>query len=639
MPQQQLLARADRASIQRRLPIGAEVTPDGTHFRVWAPSRRQVTVVFEDGGETELASESGGYFAGLIPGVEAGRRYRLRLDRDKDLYPDPASRAQPEGPHGPSEVVDPAKFRWSDSDWKGVSPQGQVVYEMHIGSFTPEGTWRAAAEQLPELAEIGITVLEIMPVNEFAGRFGWGYDGVDLFAPTRLYGAPDDVRRFVDRAHSLGVGVILDVVYNHFGPDGCYVQQFSEDYFSKRHKTDWGRAINFDGDNSGPVREFFLANAAYWIAEFHLDGLRLDATQDINDDSADHILAAIGRVVRAAAPDKDVFLVAENEPQKTKLVRPAEKGGYGLDALWNDDFHHSALVALTGRSEAYYSDHRGAAQEFVSAAKYGYLFQGQRYSWQKARRGSPGLDLGPANFIHFIENHDQVANSARGARLSHLTSPGRLRAMTTWLLLGPQTPMLFQGQEYSATTVFRYFADHKSEIAQMVCDGRKEFLSQFPSLGEAAMGECFAVPHDPATFESSKLDLTERTKNAWAYSLHRDLLRLRREDPLVSGRSRRGFDGAVLTEQAWVLRYFGDNGDDRLIVVNMARDLHFNPTPEPLLAPPEGRLWRTVWSSENPTYGGRGDYPLDTENNWQFPGEAAALLEPYAAREPKRPND
>src|SRR5438477_437446 len=377
---------------KRRYPIGAELVGEKqTDFRVWAPKAQQVDVVLEGTAGAKphfcsLTAEPGGYFSGATDAVP-GARYRFRVNGAENFYPDPASRFQPDGPHGSSCIVDPTQFRWSDADWPGLKLKGQIFYEMHIGTFTSEGTWRGAAEQLAELARIGITVIEMMPVADFPGRFGWGYDGVNLFAPTRLYGRPDDLRRFVNEAHAAGIGVILDVVYNHFGPDGNYLRAFSPAYFSDRYKNEWGEALNFDGADAGPVREFFLANAAYWIDEFHLDGLRLDATQQIFDSSPENIMAAIGRHVRVAARGRNTLIVAENETQHTKLVRPAERGGYGLDALWNDDFHHSAQVALTGNNQAYYTDYLGTPQELISAAKWGYLFQGQHYSWQKKRRG------------------------------------------------------------------------------------------------------------------------------------------------------------------------------------------------------------------------------------------------------------
>jgi maltooligosyltrehalose trehalohydrolase len=621
---------------QQRLPIGAElVQPEGVHFRVWAPRRRRVEVVLEqEGGFTsegpqatvELTRETDGYFSGLAAGARAGSIYRYRLDGGSELYPDPASRFQPEGPHGASQVIDPRHFRWTDAGWRGVHLQGQVIYEMHVGTFTGAGTWEAAARELPELASLGISVVEVMPVAEFPGRFGWGYDGVNLFAPTHLYGNPDDFRRFVDRAHAAGLGVILDVVYNHLGPDGNYLKQFAEDYFTDRYANEWGEAINFDGPNSGPVREFFATNAAYWIDEFHLDGLRLDATQQIFDQSPNHILTQIGCRVRESARGRDTLVVAENELQHSKVVRPAPQGGYGLDAVWNDDFHHSALVALTGRNEAYYGDFLGNPQEFISAVKWGYLYQGQRGSWKKVCRGTPALDFPPARFVTYIENHDQVAHSGRGLRCRQLTSPGRHRAMTALFLLAPGTPMLFQGQEFGATSPFFFFADHKPELAGLVRDGRAKFLSRFRSLAAPEMQIRLPDPGDRQTFERCKLNLAEREQHAEVYALHRELLRLRREDPAFRAQQPRGVDGAVLGLQAFVLRYFVQNGSDRLLIVNFGRDLSLNPNPEPLLAAPEGRAWTVLWSSEDPRYGGAGTPPVDTDEFWQIPGESAVVL-------------
>jgi len=439
----------------RRLPIGGEPQSDGgVHFRVWAPGCREVDVEIEGLDPVALQPETDGYFSLRSLPARTGMRYRLRLDQGEAALPDPASRFQPEGPHGPSEIVDPADFAWTDGAWRGRTREQLVIYEMHVGTFTPDGSWESASRELPALAELGITCLEIMPVAEFPGRFGWGYDGVNLFAPTRLYGRPMDFRRFVDRAHALGIAVILDVVYNHFGPDGNYLKLFSAAYFTDRYDNEWGEAINFDGPDSGPTREFFVANAGYWIDEYHLDGLRLDATQAIFDRSEDHIIAAVARQVRTAGRGRITFVVAENEPQHAKLVRPAERGGYGLDALWNDDFHHSAMVALTGHHEAYYSDYRGRPREFVAAAKHGFLYQGQRYQWQRNARGTPTFDLPAECFVVFLQNHDQIANSGTGERCHALTSPGRLRAMTAFFLLMPGIPMLFQGQEFGASSPF-----------------------------------------------------------------------------------------------------------------------------------------------------------------------------------------
>ena len=617
--------------LSRRLPVGAEVLPQGgTHFRVWAPKRKRVEVVFEgDGQKTfELEREENGYFSGLAESAGDGALYRFRLDGDDYLYPDPVSRFQPEGPHGPSRVVDPTKFRWTDEAWRGASIKGQVVYELHVGTFTREGTLEAARGELEELRRLGVTCVELMPVADFPGKFGWGYDGVNMFAPTRLYGDPEDLRRFVNEAHGLGVAVILDVVYNHLGPDGNYLRQFADDYFSEKHKTEWGDALNFDGENAGPVREFFLSNGRYWTDEFHFDGLRLDATQSIFDDSDEHLLKALGREVRDAAKGRETIIVAENESQQSLIARPVERGGYGLDGLWNDDFHHSAVVALTGRNEAYYTDYKGRPQEFVSAVKYGYLYQGQRYKWQRDRRGSPSLDLSPQAFVNFIENHDQVSNSARGERVHSRTSPGRFRAMTALMLLAPGTPMLFMGQEFASSAPFLYFADHEPDLAAKVRAGRAEFLAQFRSIATRQVSEQLADPGDARTFERCKLDFSEREKNRNVYEMHRDLLRLRREDAVFGAQSPRGVDGAVLGDEAFVLRFFGEGGDDRLLIVNMGRDLNLDPAPEPLLAPPEETIWTTLWSSEDYKYGGGGTPRLETKNNWCIPGHAAFAMRP-----------
>jgi maltooligosyltrehalose trehalohydrolase len=592
--------------------------------------------VLEDPGQPlriPLEPEADGYFSTLVEQAQAGMRYHYALDGQESAYPDPASRFQPEGPHGPSQVVDPGTFLWTDATWQGLCLEGQVIYEMHIGTFTPAGTWTAATTELSTLATSGITVIELMPVADFVGRFGWGYDGVNLFAPTRLYGTPDDFRRFVDQAHALGMGVILDVVYNHLGPDGNYLACFAEDYFTDRYQTDWGQAINFDGDQAEHVRAFFLANASYWIDEFHLDGFRFDATQNIYDASEDHILAALVRQARHAARGRSLMCIAENEPQHVKLVQTPEQGGYGLDALWNDDFHHSAMALLTGHHEAYYTDYRGTPQEFISAIKWGYLYQGQWYTWQKQRRGTPTFGLTPATFVLFIQNHDQIANSARSLRCHALCSPGRYRAMTALMLLAPATPMLFQGQEFAASSPFFYFADHRPELAELVYQGRQEFMKQFRTLSMSDKTVMPPNPADPETFARCKLDLAERQQHAEVYALHCDLLHLRRTDPVFRVQLPRGVDGAVLAPEAFVLRFFANDGEDRLLIVNFGLDYHLNPAPEPLLAPPLDRLWRILWSSEDPRYGGDGTAPLDTEENWCIPGQAAVVLAPCSAAE------
>ena len=613
--------------------VGAEIMgSDGVHFRVWAPRHTRVDVVLEGGpgapAAEELRHEGDGWFSGLVKHARVDTLYRYRLSGGK-AFPDPASRYQPDGPHGPSRVVDPSSFQWSDQSWRGIDRRKpQVIYELHIGTFTTEGTFGSAARELSYLADLGITIIEVMPIAEFPGNFGWGYDGVDLFAPSRLYGTPDDVRGFVDRAHAHGLGVILDVVYNHFGPDGNYLKEFATDYFTDRYRCDWGEAVNFDGPNARAVRQFVLDNVAYWINEFHFDGLRLDATQQIFDSSSPHILAEITRQACRVAHPRLAYIAAENEPQDVRLIAPPSAGGYGIDALWNDDFHHSAMVALTGRREAYYSDYAGTPQEFVSAAKYGFLYQGQHYRWQKNRRGTPRLNATQGHFINFIQNHDQVANSARGERVHVVTAAAKLRALTALFVLMPGTPMLFQGQEFAATAPFQYFADHKPELAVQVKRGRFEFLTQFPSLASPAMQSALADPSDPQTFLTAKLDLSERAQKQHVIGLHRDLFRLRRDDATLSAALSTQVDGAVLGDDAFVLRYFGaDSALDRLLIVNLGASLMPDAVPEPLLAPPAKMRWRTLWSSEDPRYGGDSSPELEQDDGWQIPAESAVVLE------------
>ncbi len=519
---------------KRRYPIGAElIGPDQTHFRVWAPKAQRVDLVLENSAAKTpgqefhaLVPEKGGYFSGSAnAGADACYRFRVN-DRS---YPDPASRFQPDGPHGPSCIVDPAGFRWP-----GVTLEGQIIYEMHIGTFTKEGTWRAAAQQLEELARIGVTAIEMMPVADFPGRFGWGYDGVNLFAPLHLYGSPDNLRSFIDRAHSLGLGVILDVVYNHFGPDGNYLGAFSDDYLTRGNENEWGDAINFDGPDSAPVREFFITNGRYWIEEFHFDGFRFDALHAVRDRSNEYIIGAVGRAARKVAGTRSIILIAENDRQEARMVRPRSQGGDDLDAMWNDDFHH--------------------------------------ISWQKALRGSPAFGIAPEAFVCFIENHDQIANTGPGERLRFQTSPARYRAMTALLLLGPWTPLLFQGEEFGASSPFMFFADiGDASVRDAIRKGRAEWLAPFLSLPEQEALTTLPTPDDPEVFVRCKLDFSEREKNRQLYDMHTDLLKLRREDPRFRQQIPGGIDGAVLGTTSFVLRYFSTFWEPRVSSLDISR--------------------------------------------------------------------
>jgi len=607
-----------------RLEVGARLTQDGVRFRVWAQKPKLVEVVLQDGAVHRLQRDDGGYWCGLVTDAKAGMTYRYRLD-GKDSFPDPCSRFQPEGPHGPSLIVDPAAYQWRDQHWPGVSMHGQVIYELHIGAFTPEGTFDSAIKELDELKRLGITVIEVMPVAEFPGRWNWGYDGVDLYAPTHVYGDHEALKRFVDEAHLRGLAVILDVVYNHIGPDGNYLQTYSHEYFTDRHG-EWGQALNFDGPESSGVRDFFIQNACYWVHEFHLDGLRLDAVHAIHDDSPVHVVADLSRQARLAGGDRSIILVAECDSQLVECIRPIEQGGWGLDGIWSEDFHHAARVAATGRREGYYVDYCGTPQELISSVKRGFLYQGQRSQKLKKPRGTVvGNDLSE-RFVFYIQNHDQVANQLWGDRLHVKTSPGVCRALTALLLLAPATPLLFMGQEFGASSPFLFFTDFPdSELKRLVYQGRKQFLAQFLSFGSPDAQAAIPDPSGPSVFERSKLDLSERHTHAEWYALHQDLLRLRREDPIIARQARDRVDGAVIGPQAFAMRYFGEDEDDRLLIVNLGPDLRYMPAPEPLLAPSPRGPWRFVWSSDAPRYGGPGIIEALSEEGWFISAGSAAF--------------
>jgi len=588
----------------RVYPVGAEmVSPTEAHVRVWAPDHTSLTLII-DSRTVALEAEADGYHGCQVV-ARPGSRYGFRFDGDDKVYPDPASRWQPDGPHGLSAIVDLAAHEWQDGAWQGLSLPGQVLYEFHIGTFTPEGTWRAAAAQLPRLRDAGITVLQMMPVAEFDGEFGWGYDGVQWFAPFHHYGTPADLQHFVDTAHGLGLAVTLDVVYNHLGPSGNYLSRFSSFYGSTRYANEWGEALNFDDAHCDGLRELVLANVAYWVREFHIDGFRIDAAQQIYDASSEHILAALTRVAREVAAPRSIVVVAEHEPQHAKLMRPREADGHGMDGVFNEDFHHSVRVALTGTHEAYTSDYRGTAREWLSAAQHGFLFQGQYYPWQSGRRGAPALDRPAHEFIAFIENHDQVANAAVGKRLVEITSPPSWRAMSALLLLGPWTPLLFQGQEWAAHQPFSYFCDHSPELQGLIFQGRQTFLSQFTRLREAYEGATVDAIGRPA-FEACRLqhDVDAQANPAWR--MYRDLTTLRREDASLGQHAVR-LAGSTLDERTLLLRFIGRVAhEDRLLVVNLGADYDLACAPDPLVAPPELFDWSVLWCSEDRAYGGVG---------------------------------
>jgi maltooligosyltrehalose trehalohydrolase len=519
-----------------RASLGACVRPDGVLFRVWAPRAEALEVLIDREGRPlavhALQRDRDGYFEALVTSVSAGDEYRYRIDGGGS-FPDPASRFQPAGVHGPSLIVDPGAFAWSDEGWDGVRAEERSFYELHLGTFTPEGTFDGAGAKLDALADLGVTAIELMPVADFPGRRNWGYDGVALFAPSRCYGAPDRFRAFVDAAHRRGLAVFLDVVYNHMGPDGNYTGAFSGDYSTAAHRSPWSDGINLDGEGSRQVRDFFIENACHWIHEYHLDGLRLDATHALVDRSSRHFLAELGERVRAsAAPGRGTALIAEDDRNLARIVKPLCEGGYGMDAVWSDDFHHQVRRLLAGDHEGYYADYEDRVEDLTRILSQGWLFTGQRSSYFKGPRGTPTEGLGAERFIFFLQNHDQIGNRAFGERLNRQIDAAAFRAASVLLLTAPQTPLLFMGQEWGAATPFLYFTDHEAELGRKVTEGRRREFAAFSSFADPRTRARIPDPQAHATFERSRLIWDERVTIAaqGLLRLHRALLKLRREE-------------------------------------------------------------------------------------------------------------
>ena len=614
------------------MPFGANVVEDGVEFRVWAPASRTVDVVVY-GPEAEavhpLAAEADGWFAGVVAGLGAGARYRYRLDGG-DAFPDPASRSQPDGVHEPSEVVDPSVFRWTDEEWNGVPLEEMVIYELHVGTAAEAGTFDALVDRLDAIAGLGATAVEVMPVAEFPGHRNWGYDGVDLYAVESSYGGPEAFRRFVDAAHGRGIAVILDVVYNHLGPEGSYLHAVTGGrYFTDRHCTPWGDAIDYANP---AVREFAVQNALHWARDFHLDGLRLDATHAILDDSEPHLLREMQERVRASLPGARHFVfIAEDERNERRMVLPPPEG-CGLDAVWADDLHHQLRRHTAGDHEGYFADYTGGMEDIVRTLRRGWFYEGQRSRNRGAPRGTPAEGLPPAAFVHCIQNHDQVGNRALGDRLTASVPLPVYRAASALLLLSPYTPLLWMGQEWAATTPFQYFTDHPPELGKQVTEGRRREFGRFSAFADPAARERIPDPQDPATFERSKLrwDEAERPPHAGVRALYRELIALRRAHPALRRRDRAGFDAAALGEHALALRRTGEDGSALLLVVSFAGALSADLTAHAETHVPSGGRWRLLLSSEEARFGGEEEGPIATlspAGRLELPGPGAVLLE------------
>ncbi|MCZ7660864.1 MAG: malto-oligosyltrehalose trehalohydrolase [Xanthobacteraceae bacterium] len=490
-------------SRRHEMRFGTEMTRDGVRFRLWAPKHDRILLRI-DADEREMQRREGGWHALHVDGLGAGARYGFVLP-DGLRVPDPASRFQPQDVHGPSEVVDPHAYRWNDAAWKGRPWEECVLYELHVGAFTPEGTFRAAIDRLDHLADLGITAIELMPVADFPGVRNWGYDGVLPFAPDAAYGRPEDLKALVDAAHARGIMAVLDVVYNHFGPDGNYLGAYAP-IFTERHTTPWGAAINYDAPGSEIVREFVIANALYWIEEFHMDGLRLDAVHAIADDTRPDILESLAARVRAATADRHVHLVLENEENgASRLRRDAGGAPVAYTAQWNDDIHHALHVAATHEGSGYYGDYLGDTAKLGRALAEGFAFQGETMAYRGAPRGEPSGGLPPTAFVAFIQNHDQVGNRAFGERLTHIAPQEAVRAAAAVTLLAPQVPMLFMGEEWAAAQPFPFFCDFTGALAEAVRDGRRAEFARFPEFHDPAQRARIPDPTAEATFTAAKL--------------------------------------------------------------------------------------------------------------------------------------
>jgi malto-oligosyltrehalose trehalohydrolase len=563
-------AASDAVRRVHGMPFGAEIQRDGKlRFRLWAPPHPQVRLVLDGGAPLPMNLAGEGWHELITDQARAGTRYQFVLP-DGLHVPDPASRFQPDDVHGPSEVVDPAAYVWRDGDWKGRRWDEAVLYELHVGAFTPEGTFRAVISKLDHLISLGVTAIEIMPVADFPGRRNWGYDGVLPYAPDASYGRPEDFKALVEAAHERGLMVLLDVVYNHFGPEGAYQHVIAPQIFTDRHKTPWGAAINTDGGESGPVREYFIHNALYWIEEHHLDGLRLDAVHAILDDGEKHLLEELAERVRAAAPNRFIHLVLENEEnQASRLVRGADGKPRWYTAQWNDDVHHVLHVAASGESKGYYNDYLGDTEKLGRALAEGFAFQGEAMPYRGHARGEPSAFLPPAAFVAFIQNHDQVGNRAFGDRLTDFVPAETVRAVAATYLLLPQVPMLFMGEEWAAAQPFPFFCDFGEELAEAVRKGRREEFARFPEFQDPAMRERIPDPTAEATFASAKLcwnDLA-RVQHAEWLDWYRRVLTTRRAAivPLIAS-IHGGGRYEVLGKGAVTVRWPLDEGGGALLL-------------------------------------------------------------------------
>jgi maltooligosyltrehalose trehalohydrolase len=580
------------------LDLGANVSEGGVHFRVWAPKTSSVSLVIM--GEKEpfpMNAEGRGYFSTFVQGLEPGRRYCYLLNEDRPR-PDPVSRFQPEGVHGPSEVIDPSQFKWEDQDWRGIPLEEMILYEIHTGTFTKEGTFEAIIPFIDYIKnDLGITAIELMPVGQFPGERNWGYDGVYLYAPQNSYGGPMGLKHLINACHRKGLAVILDVVYNHLGPEGNYLGNYGP-YFTDRYKTPWGAAINFDGPESDEVRQFITDNALYWVTEYHIDGLRIDAVHGIFDFSARHILFDIREAVHRQARrlNRPIAMIAESDLNDVRVIDPPKNGGYGFNAQWNDDFHHCLHTLLTGERNGYYQDF-GDFNQLAKALRKGFVYSGQYSPYRKRRHGSSSSHISPSKFFIFSQNHDQVGNRAKGDRLSTLVSFEALKLAAGMVLLSPNIPLLFMGEEYAEEAPFQYFVSHSDQaLIEAVRKGRSEEFTAFQWSGE------IPDPQDEVTFLRSKinLDLRQEGKNQTLLQFYETLITLRKELYPLSSPDKKGVQiEGFGREKVIVIKWEG--GQDRVIGL-----FNFNDKPIKIEIAVEKGDWEKIFSSASEEWGGLG---------------------------------
>jgi maltooligosyltrehalose trehalohydrolase len=578
--------------------LGADYLGEGRcRFTVWAPftNNVEVKVVSPKERVVPLERKERGYHQAVIEGVEPHSLYLYRLDGHKER-PDPASRSQPRGVHGPSQVAD-SHFVWQDESWRGLPLEQWIIYELHVGTFTPEGTFEAIIPRLPELEDLGINAIELMPVAQFPGSRNWGYDGTYPFAVQKTYGGPEGLKRLVDSCHQRGLAVVLDVVYNHLGPEGNYLADFGP-YFTDRYRGPWGNAINFDGPYSDEVRRFFIENGLYWVREFHMDGLRIDAVHGIVDFSAQPFLEELAVTVHELADrlNRRVYLIAESDLNDTRIVRSRELGGFGLDAQWNDDFHHALHTLLTNEDSGYYQDF-GELQHLVKAFKEGFVYSGDYSFYRKRRHGNSSRRLSAESFVVFSQNHDQVGNRAKGERLSGLVSFGALKLAAGMVLLSPFIPLLFMGEEYGETAPFYYFISHSDpDLIEAVRCGRKEEFASFRWKGEPA------DPQEEATFLRCKLnrELRFQGQHDVLYGFYRELIRLRREFTSLRNLDKERLEVTGLEQEKilWWRRWSEEQ--------EAAAAFHFDKQEKSLSLPLSPGRWRKQLDSADTIWGGPG---------------------------------